>query len=83
MEHVAPPVEPVLAPVDKGSSPSKAPDAFSFSGGLAFSPSGATTLPYINFGITISKIVVSAVCLQKTQETFSYTITDVQLFFCK
>ena len=48
MEHVAALVEPVVAPVDKGSSPSEAPEALFFSRGLAFSPSGATTLPHIN-----------------------------------
>ena len=48
VEQVAAPVEPVLAPVDKGSSPSS-PVALSFSRGLAFSPSGATTLPHINY----------------------------------
>ena len=47
-EHVAAPVKPVVAPVDKGSSPSEAPQALFFSRGLAFSPSGATTLPHIN-----------------------------------
>ena len=49
VEHVAAPVEPVLAPVDKGSSPSEAPEALFFSRGLAFSPSGATTLPHFNY----------------------------------
>ena len=34
-------VEPVVAPVDKGSSPSEAPEALFFSSGLSFSPSGA------------------------------------------
>ena len=43
LEHVAAPVEPVVAPVDKRSRPSEAPEALSFSRGLAFSPSGATT----------------------------------------
>ena len=38
LEHVAAPVEPVLAPV-----------ALSFSRALAFSPSGATTLPHNNY----------------------------------
>ena len=41
-------VEHVLAPVDKGSSPSEAQEALFFSSGLAFSSSGATTLPHIN-----------------------------------
>ena len=36
-------VEHVAAPEDKGSSPSEAPEALSFSRSLAFSPSGATT----------------------------------------
>ena len=49
MEHVAAPVETVEAPaVDKGSSHSEAPEALSFSRGLAYSPSSATTLPHIN-----------------------------------
>ena len=43
VEHVAAPVEPVVAPVYKDSSPSEAPEALSFSRGLAFSPGGATT----------------------------------------
>ena len=34
MERVAGPEEPVVAPVDLGSSPSEAQDAFSFSRGL-------------------------------------------------
>ena len=41
-------VEHVLAPVDKGPSPSEAQEALFFSIGLAFSSSGATTLPHIN-----------------------------------
>ena len=57
VEHVAAPVEPVLAPVEKGSSPLEAPEALSFSGGLAFSPSGATTLPHINYACVLLKTV--------------------------
>ena len=49
VKHVAAPVEPVLAPVDKGPQSLEAPEALSFSRGLAFSPSGATTLPHINY----------------------------------
>ena len=48
VEHKAALVEPVVAPVDKGFSLSEAPEAFFFSRGLAFSPSSATTLPYIS-----------------------------------
>ena len=46
--NVAASVEPVLAPVDKGSSLFEAPEALSFSRGLAFFSIGATTLPHIN-----------------------------------
>ena len=49
VEHVAAPVEPVLAPVDKGSSPWRLQRPCLSPGGLAFSPSGATTLPHINY----------------------------------
>ena len=49
VEHVAAPVEPVVAPVDKGSSPSEDPETLFFFRGLSFSPSGATTLPHINY----------------------------------
>ena len=60
VEHVAAPIEPVVAQVDKGSSPSEAPEALSFSRGLAFSPSGATTLPLINY------VCLNMVLLQKS-----------------
>ena len=43
VEHLAALVEPVLAPVDNGSSPKRLQEALSFSRGLVFSPSGATT----------------------------------------
>ena len=58
----------VLTPLDKGFSPLETPEALSFSRGLAFSPSGATTLPHFKHACVpvegvVAEVFYSAMCI--------------------
>ena len=77
VEHIATPVEPEVAPVDEGSSPSEAVEALSFSRGLAFSPCRATTLPHINEAWIQMRITVEGSMSYMDPEYWDFIIPEV------
>ena len=78
MEHEAVSVEPVVALVDRGSSPSEAPEALIFSRGVAFSPSGASTLPHINDAC----IMCTGICLTHMKSPIGWTLDTLDIVTC-